>query len=798
MAALFALLTMMFGYPSPVFASSFQVTAPAGFEDLEDDQEQILDVYFEGRLIGLFEVTVNPQWVVFSDPDLLLAQLPETLRTDDISHALRSRLPRNQDRACSTRNVEQTCGLLEPETVGIIHYADRFEIHLFVNSELRRESAAPLYLPAPDKDFALASTISFLASGYDGGEVDFSGNADTIASVGDIRFQNSLVYSDRAGLQVEEARGEIDQNDVRYYGGLFWARSSTNLRRARVAGIGISSQLDTRLDRETLIGTPINIYLRSRGRVEVSLGGRILYAANLPAGSTQIDTASFPSGNYEIQIEISESGAPPRLERRFFSKSRSIPPPDHPFFFAEAGLEVPYRTSLLRGASLSEKLTAQTGAIFRLTENWALGAGAQYQDKDAGGRVMIAYLGTEMSGEAAVGMQASGAQSASISLASMRGGAFNYSFDLRHVSGSRVSVRNEADLTGDYTQAGGSISWVGKRLRLGLLGNYRDMSNSYQYAVTGTANYDIVRRSYAIVSLVGEYSTSSFGEAYFVGVNLRMFGSRGGAGAAVGYRRQPADDEAGIFSEHYVNGSLGLGEIGQIEAQAAFETGPGRDALSTAMEFTGQGVSLRADVLRAEERRSSRTQFALGGATTLLLHGDQIANTVRASRESTLLLNVNGAREVDEFEILIDGQSRGSIQGGERATLTVPSYRSYEVRLKARASGPLQIENDVRKVSVYPGNIRELNWSVKRLTAIVGQLVTEDGTLLARAFIRSGREVAVSDEMGYFQLETSPGQDLEISGRDGARYITKAPDFEQSEDLARVGKLVVQQAEEKS
>lgn len=795
--ALLSLLTIIFECQTPAQASSFQTTAPAGFEDLESDQTQILDVYFETRLIGVFEVTVSPKSVSFSNPDLVIANLPEALRTEEVTLALTSKLPRNQDRACSSRMIDNDCGRLVPETVGVIHYADRFEVHIFVNPRLIEMSAVPTYLPAPEKNLSLASTVSLLASGNDDGNIDFSGSADTIASLGDIRITNSLVYSDPSGLEVEEVRGEIDRNDVRYYGGLFWGRSSTNLRRVRVAGIGISSQLDTRLDREALIGTPVSVYLQSRGRVEVSLDRRVLYAASLPAGSTQIDTSNFPSGSYEVEIAISEGGLPPRTERRFFSKSRSIPPADHPFFFAEAGVEVPSTSSTPDQLPLGTRLTMQAGSMFRLDENWAFGADAQYQEEDAGGRVTIAYLGTRMSGEAAVGIKTSGQQTASISLASMRGGAFNYSFDLRHVSGSRMSGSNGADATTDYTQAGGSLTWVGKKLRLGLQGSYRAMPSRSQYAFTGTAHYDIVRRSNAILSAVGEYSHSSFGAAYFVGVSLRMFGTRGGAGARLGYRNPSSNDESGIFSEHYLNGSLFLETLGEIEGQATYETGPGRDALSTAMEFNGQGVSLRADMLRTEEQRSTRTQFALGGMTTLLLNGDQVANTTRVGRESTLLISVEGARETDKFEILIDGQSRGLIRGSERSVLIVPSYRAYEVRLKPHQSGPLQVHNDVREVSVYPGNIRELKWSVRRLTAIVGQLVGEDDLPLPMVLIRSGREVAVSDEMGYFQLETSPGQELEIAGRNGSKYLSTAPHFEGAEQLVRIGKLVARKAEER-
>ena len=100
----------------------------------------------------------------------------------------------------------------------------------------------------------------------------------------------------------------------------------------------LRAQIDTRLDRDEVLGSPVVVYLDQRARVDVVRDGRVLYSAIYEAGNQAIDTSNLPDGSYDIILRIDEPGRPEREERRFFSKSRQIPSLGRTDFFVFGGL----------------------------------------------------------------------------------------------------------------------------------------------------------------------------------------------------------------------------------------------------------------------------------------------------------------------------------------------------------------------------------------------------------------------------------------------------------------------------
>ena len=105
-----------------------------------------------------------------------------------------------------------------------------------------------------------------------------------------------------------------------------------------MVGLRINSSDNTREDLDFSGGMPVEIFLPTRGRVEVRKDDRLIDSAFFEAGSQQLDTTSFPSGAYDIEIRIlDESGNLISTETRFFAKQSQIPPIGEWLFFAETG-----------------------------------------------------------------------------------------------------------------------------------------------------------------------------------------------------------------------------------------------------------------------------------------------------------------------------------------------------------------------------------------------------------------------------------------------------------------------------
>lgn len=789
---------------SAIFTASavqaqYVTTVPDGFEDLDQVQNQLVDVVFEGQLIGIFEIAVDRETITFRDASLLIEALPPELRNDRVRDALSGPLDRNLALACPRNATSQNCGYIAPDIAGVIHYTDRFEIQLFVNAALRAKSTVPVYLPKPSGELNVVSYGSFLASG--GGVDDrlrLSADLDTNISAGDKRFLSTLTYTDQNKLQIDEAVGEIDAQGYRVAAGLLWSRAGAGYERRRLLGLSVSSQVDTRLDKDRLLGTPLTVYLQTRAKVEVYLNDRVLFAQTLPAGSNQIDTSAFPQGNYELSLRVSEIGRPPRTETRFFSKSQTMPQIGAPVFFAEAGIDQPLFEGQISSIA-NEQFLSRAGTIVRLDQSLAVGAAAQFGGNELEARAVAAIFNENLTLELIGGAGSKGSKLFSLSLASAGWQSFNYSMDARYVRDESEGPRGSIFRLGEYARANGTVSWTHEQLRLSIIGNLLKLSNRSDYSIATNAQYDLIRQKNMLVSLVAEHSKSSIGDSWALGVTLRMFASSHGAESAVGFSTDAfgqGENADGIYSIHSLNGAMDVGDSGQLSGLATYEVGPNIESLSGALEMNARSFALNGSFLRNVGGNQSASQYALGASTALIFSGEGVSAGNRGTRDGSLLVNVEGAMADEKFELLVNGQLQTVIGGGESKLIVLPSYRAYQLRIRPIRSRPMTIVDSVRNVSLYPGNVREIVWHVARRVAVIGQLVTDGGQPIPNATLRWEKEVAVTDEAGYFQIETAPSAEIDVHPIGGGHLQFQMPEFDDSLDFIRIGPVTFKQSKE--
>lgn len=791
-----AALMLMMGEDICAKSLTLSADAPPGFEDLDAPTKQVVDVIFEGDEVGVFTVISSPENITFEEVEKLLQELPIDLRTDEVREALSQPLSRNQSKVCPRNAVAKDCGVLYPEAVGIIHDADRFQVSIFVNPVLRAAKPDIEYLPKPALHLDFASQLSFLASG---GNLDnddsYSIDLDNLVSLGTARFSADLSVSDSAGLFVREAAAEIDLQDSRAYAGLFWSKAQNGSGRRRILGLGYGTQLDTRLDRDQITGTPVLVYLQSRGRVEIFLDERLLLAEAVPPGSTLLDTSAFPQGSYEITVRISESGRPSRTEKVFFSKNASIPPLGIPVYYAEMGFAQSAYGSLDIGGQ--KPLIARAGGAVRIAQNWASGIAAEVEGTELNGRISLDFFDENVAAKAGLELNSGGGKEASLRLFSTGFGSLSYNFDLRYVDqGSESGENLFGGRARNFTQATGAMSWRSNRLRLGVQGNLRDQDGDIEHSLTASAIWDFVRQSDAMLSFVGEVTNSTFGDSVFVGLNLRLLRGNIAIVNSVGHRdfgrsREPS----GIYSTHSLDVTKDFARNSSASISTNLETGPGIENISTSLELAASSFVANADFLKLNFGNDLQTQYSIGAATTLLLSDERMDATRRGAAEASVVLQLTGARPLDEFEVLVDGQLRMLLRGNGREVLSLPSYRAYRIRLRPKSSDPLRIHQPERELVLYPGNVRELDWSISQMTAIIARLVDEDGEPLAGASVRSSGEAALTDDRGYFQIETTPRAAFEILTRNGEELASDGIEFDDAAAFTRIGDLVARSKE---
>jgi hypothetical protein len=282
------------------------------------------------------------------------------------------------------------------------------------------------------------------------------------------------------------------------------------------------------------------------------------------------------------------------------------------------------------------------------------------------------------------------------------------------------------------------------------------------------------------------------GSAEFAGISLRVLGGRSSLTALGGMRASGRADDtlgegpvaalSGAWSPAVAGGDLALG--------AGLEHQPEQDSVVLSSEFRHRLGSLSGDLVRTDGPSSAVTQYSLGLQTTFAAGADSLQLAGKTTTESMIVVRVEGARAADTFDVLVDEQFAGTIGGTIPFTLALPAYRAYHVRIRPTGKDLLAYDSSPRTVSLYPGTVAKLDWSVAPITIKFGRLMAPDGTPVAGASI-TGRGVwSETDDDGYFQIEAPDDVELTVTTMDGRSFATALPAGTADDGIARLGPII--------
>jgi hypothetical protein len=157
-----------------------------------------------------------------------------------------------------------------------------------------------------------------------------------------------------------------------------------------------------------------------------------------------------------------------------------------------------------------------------------------------------------------------------------------------------------------------------------------------------------------------------------------------------------------------------------------------------------------------------------------------------------MIVSLSGEKSDASYRVLVDDADGGYLHAGERLSLFLPAYRTYRVRLLPKESTAAEVDPQPREVTLYPGNVATLNWRADRYVTLFAQAVSSAGQPVARALVQTGRNVAETDDQGYFQINISRGDLLRFSRSGSSLCSVAAPAFAANEDLLSAGKVVCQ------
>ncbi len=786
------------------------VGEPAGFSNLADEQPLLVDIYFGGLRRGEARIVVTPESVSIDDPAAVVDLLPHVADRSAVEAALGAQnLPANSDRACSQTSDSRTCGRLAPEIAGVILDRDKLRLDVFLNPRLLAayDNVEDHYLPAPAGGPSMIHALGALVSGRAAyGDTYYNLQDQFVLARGAGRLRADLSYATGYGLEAEQVALELDRPERRYSAGALWAPGDELTGRRKLLGVGIETQIDTRLDKDEILGSPVIVYLDRRARVDVVRDGRVLSSAVYEAGNQQLDTTNLPEGSYDILLRIDEPGQPTHEERRFFTKSRRIPSLGRTDFFAFGGMMVDSADP--KSLEPSSHPYFQGGVARRLSETWAVEGEVQATDRGASAELAATLLTPLAQVRAAAVADLDGRYGAIFQIASSGTSRLNFNLDLRHMNsaepaagmaaipavgaapGDPFAAPGLARLGTSYSQAGGIVSYSLANLRfLGVL-SYRDTkAQDASYSIGPSLQWDVLRKGPFTLTLRGDVAATDRGTSGFAGISLRLLGRRASVTALGGGRGSSGShDDLGDGAVASIAGSWSANPLGgQLALGAGYDHQPRQDDLVLSSQFDHPLGSLSGDFVRSDGGGRSVSQYSLGMQTTVTAGAGAVRVAGKTTTQSMIVAQVEGAGPGNSFEILVNEQVAGTIVGNRPLTLALPTYRAYDVRIRPTGKNLLAYDSSPRSVGLYPGAVARLEWKTAPVTIKFGRLVDRLGTPVAHASITGHGVWAETDDDGFFQIEAPDDAEVTVTTRDGRSFATALPRGERKGEIARLG-----------
>ncbi|KEI72026.1 TcfC E-set like domain-containing protein [Endozoicomonas elysicola] len=757
-----------------------QVNPPQGFESLLKPQQSLVDIYYGGQLLISQMVTYTPEWVELSDPAAVVKVIPNLKDPETVRAALTGQLNNYGDDDCvtsETPGVRDQCDSEKPEIVSMLFSESRFRVTLLINPDfLATQVPAVLrYLPPSDSGWSMMQNVYGVWAGVRG--VDDT-DEYTLNLMSQLACQeNSLhlnaSYSNNQRFQIQDAFLRRNYQGQEYSGGIIESVGFgyTFVNNRSFAGVRIASSDQTRVDTDFRNGTPLDIFLPSRGRVEVLREGRLLESWFLEAGNHQLNTSAFPYGAYEIDIIIrSETGQVIQQERRFFAREYQLPPVGEWLYFVETGRVVnrdrpgtlPDRTDQwLTRAGVNRRLTNT------LAGNVMVAADGHSQVMEAGAY----HLGRFHELVPSLMVSAQGDYGAGIS-----GRLWS---DNVSISGSYyrlwrddTSVLANSGLDSQPTLLGSAFQQTSFSASVSLLSgvlSYRYFHNHYREPVNDADNHGL------------DYRRSLY-RSRDLNVDIRMSLSRSGnndiallsfeflynrnqwtfnALPQLEYQRNSDGHDRHGRMKVLANWSDRELLDGVIKADLGAETGPGDERYLTRLHVDNRfgGINLNANHTR---NRFARTGFySASFHSSLLANQSAIAVGGERLEDSALVIKVNQQEELGRnkdtsgnavFDVRVDGYRRGYAVADKPSVVQLPAYHQYQVTLNPAGSSLYELNELERNVTLYPGNVVTLTFEATPLRLWFGRLVLQ-GEPLAGARIQGGLYQTATDEFGLFQVE---------------------------------------------
>ena len=790
----YLLLLFIYIFPYQGFSSESIILVsnkiPEGFEDLAGPQTNQVDVYLHNKHLISTLATYDLETLQFQNPAAVVELIEDLIDPQVILKALSEPLKNNTELLCLQHVKNDTCGTLEPNIIGIIFDDSRFRVDIFINSlQLKAKTIEQTkFLPLADKKLSTFHMFNLNGSGTDSTEDRFNAQATSLVAYGDGRLHMQSNYTNNEDFVIDELSLQKDNQGWEAEAGIFDTdtNSSNFLPQQDILGFRVKTSTNTRTDLDVTSGTPIFIFLSQRSRVEVFKDSRLIDAQFYDAGNRQLDTSRFPDGAYQISVRIREENGRERAEEYFFVRSFALPQDQEPHYFVEAGKinEVEQDSTL---PDTSDNHLIHAGVSVRLKENLALNAELANTNNQSMAQIGFIHIAAGMQTQADVMVTTENDWGVSLreNLATKN---YTLNLDLRYLreGDSNLNTDDFDFVSNSFTQAstalthellGGRAFWRYRHIDQGNLPKSETYSFTYRRPLYRQGHYQFD----------WDFDLNKDSDDYLIGARVNFT-----------YRKQKhifrVNPEYQVSKQNNEQEESLLGDASWQYTTQDPKYGRLQSRVFHDQEdsFSATGINIRSESkfglnqIELSNTNDSgedifgyslRSQFGIASNFKSLSIGGSHYNT------SAIIVDLTGEPEGDKFEVFIDRQSVGYAEVGEKTVFPLPPYQTYEVNIAPRSESFVTYRDNIRQVTLYPGNVNTLSWKINRVLIFIGQAKNPDGTPVKNARIENGRAFSGTDERGWFQVEMNKVDSLQLKKPDGNKCKIELGEYDATEDI---------------
>jgi hypothetical protein len=753
---------------------------PPGFESVSSTQTNYVDAYFMGNYLVPLLVTIDDNTIEIDNPHALILDLPQTIDTTKILNALSGKISNNTSQACSYALAKKPCNILSPKVASVIYDQKKMRLYVFINPRFLPHvtAAQAAYLPTPNANISYMNTLTTIDS-FSNNILNYAlqshsalarKNFDLTLDAnydGNRDFNSDTIHRNVNNFQMDNFVGSYAFAGKYLQAGMVSTQGASIISTQDLLGVSFKTDLNQLQSQRNIRGIPIEIYLSTQSLISVYKNGRLISSASYSAGNQILDTTNFPEGAYDVNIKITDANNNVRTVTRFYVKSTSIPPLNHPQFSMSLGQLEQTTTNTPTIPTYGTASIYQLGYAQRLTDNWAMGENLLGSKDLSVSETDISWLlpYITLTGSLLYGTDGdwgTGANSQTVWGNSSLG--FQFSKIYGHIyTKTQTNQNNVFDpITSNKLQA--SLYF----------------SQRFKY---GSAN-----TSFSEIKTADNAQTNAFNIAYQLPFTwLKKLRSR----LQLGYQVDETDRLVSLtlsFAivqdnvthslstniQHYLHGlandrykndynvaynlDWNKHQLGMTKQRANLKLthDESYNSALASYSFTNNLAYVNTSINRNQPTlTANNTQFSLTASTGIVLKPGQASLSNTRLGTTGFLVKVQSPNSKDKFEVLINGKPINVIRSNKATFIYAPAFKTYSVSIESLNKTLYSFDSRLRNVTLFTNNVQYLSWHAMTKYVLITQLVYPDHKPLGFAQIKGGHAINQTDSTGYLHAEVT-------------------------------------------